>query len=195
MPVIISVPQDPTDLVLQGEQLRVPQDAYRWETIWSPLINDPPDRLPLTPSTLIAGAQNFGMLDVGSMPVDPRTYDQAVENGIDANACVCTPCGAVIPILLGHQWFWNDIGQTTVTFTLVGVSRDSTGATLGACRVIVMEVGRQQIDGAPIVAETVSDGSGNYSVVVPMNTAYQVLAYKAGAPDVFGTTVNTLTPT
>ena len=45
-----------------------------------------------------------------------------------------------------------------------------------------------------MVAETISDGSGNYSVEVPMNTAYQATGYKAGAPDVAGITRNDIVP-
>ena len=194
MPIILPTLQDPTDLVLQGEQLRLPSDAYRWESNWSPLINDPPDRLPLTPLTLIMGAQNFGMLDVGLMPVDPRAPDQSVNNGVRVNACVCTPCGATIPILLGHQRFLNDIGQTTIQFAITGVTKDSTGAALGSCRVVGLETGRIATSGSPVVGETVSDGSGNYTLPVPMNTAYQCVAYKAGSPDVAGITRADVTP-
>jgi hypothetical protein len=41
----------------------------------------------------------------------------------------------------------------------------------------------------------VSDGSGAFSIEVPQNTAYEVIAYLAGAPDRAGIGVNTLTPT
>ena len=194
MPVIRVVPQDPTDYVLQGGQLLLQPDAYRWESNWSPLINDPPDRLPLTPTTLIAGSQNFGMVDVAAMPVGPRASDQAVEKGIRSNACISTPCGAIIPVLLGHQWFWNDIGQTTVRFAVTGVTKDSAGAALGNCRVVGLETGRIETSGAPVVGETISDGSGNYTLPVPMNTAYQCMAYKPGSPDVAGITRADVTP-
>lgn len=194
MPVIRTIPQDPTDLVLQGEQLRLSQDSYRWESNWAPLINDLPDRLPLTPNTLIAGLQNFGMADVGAMPVDPRASDQAVEKGIRANACISTPCGAIVPVLLGHQWFWNDIGQTTIRFQVTGVTKDLAEAAVGNCRVVGLETGRIQTSGSPVVGETLSDGSGNYTLHVPMNTAYQLIAYKPGSPDVAGVTRADVTP-
>ena len=89
----------------------------------------------------------------------------------------------------------RDLNGSTSRWMLTGTTRDSAGAALGACRVIVLEVGRLAVDGAPVVAETVSDGAGSYSVAVPTNTAYQVLAYKPGAPDVTGATLNTVTPT
>jgi hypothetical protein len=77
---------------------------------------------------------------------------------------------------------------------LIGVTKDGTGAALGGCRVVVFETGRIAKDGAPIIAETISDGSGNYSVEVPGNKAYQAIAYKPGSPDVAGVTRNDLVP-
>lgn len=39
---------------------------------------------------------------------------------------------------------------------------------------------------------TVSDANGNYLVDGQIDTTYYLVAYKAGAPDVSGTTVNTI---
>lgn len=76
-------------------------------------------------------------------------------------------------------------------FTITGVTRDSTTAALGGCIVQLFRTGDDSF-----VAQTTSDGSGNYSFTVSDNSStYFVTAYKAGAPDVFGTTVNTLTAT
>jgi hypothetical protein len=45
-----------------------------------------------------------------------------------------------------------------------------------------------------LVASTTSDESGNYTFIVNGNSqTYFVRAYKAGSPDVAGTSVNTLT--
>ena len=43
------------------------------------------------------------------------------------------------------------------------------------------------------IATTVSDGSGNFTLLPPVSGPYYLVAYLAGAPDVAGTTVNTLT--
>jgi hypothetical protein len=44
------------------------------------------------------------------------------------------------------------------------------------------------------VNTTTSDGSGNFTIVTPNNSGtFYLVAYKAGSPDVAGTTVNTLT--
>jgi hypothetical protein len=42
------------------------------------------------------------------------------------------------------------------------------------------------------VDQSVSDGSGNYSLICAGSGTFYVVAYKAGGPDVAGTTVNTL---
>ena len=70
---------------------------------------------------------------------------------------------------------------------ITGVTRDSSGVALGDC---VVQLFRTSDDA--IVTETVSDGSGNYAIFAQGTGPFYVVAYKAGAPDVAGTTVNTL---
>lgn len=77
------------------------------------------------------------------------------------------------------------------SFLISGVTKDSTGAALGGCTVklytTVDDVERY---------DTVSDASGNFSFSVPSNGwAWYAVAYKAGSPDVAGTTKNTLVGT
>lgn len=79
------------------------------------------------------------------------------------------------------------------TFTISGRTRDEDGVPLGSCAVHLFETATD-IE----VAETISDGSGNYTFTVGDNAAtYYVVAYKpgAGAFDRAGTTVNTLAAT
>jgi hypothetical protein len=88
-------------------------------------------------------------------------------------------------------------------YTISGVTKDSAGVALGAVSIEVYEI----ITGTPtgnepkgrLVGQTVSDANGNYRVDVysAVGVTFQVDAYKSGAPDVAGTTVNTLvgTPT
>ncbi len=71
--------------------------------------------------------------------------------------------------------------------SITGISRDSTGAPLGDC---VTKLFRTWDDA--IIASTVSDGSGNYTFYPPSSGPYYVVWYKAGSPDVAGTSVNTL---
>lgn len=73
--------------------------------------------------------------------------------------------------------------------TLRGVTKDSASAPLGSV------ICRLQNAVNNIVEQTqTSDANGNYLFVAPETSTYQIEAYKAGAPDVVGTTVNTLVP-
>lgn len=74
-------------------------------------------------------------------------------------------------------------------YKLTGVTRDSTGAALAACTVYAY----RGSDGT-LVAQTISDGSGNYTLVMPTNANFFIVAFKAGAPDVFGASDNNLVP-
>lgn len=72
-------------------------------------------------------------------------------------------------------------------FTITGVTKDSSGNPLGSCTVRLFN------SATNVLAQTVtSDGSGNYSFIVDKTQAWYVVAYKAGAPDTAGTTVNTV---
>jgi hypothetical protein len=72
---------------------------------------------------------------------------------------------------------------------LTGVSRDATGAPLPGCVIkLFRTVDDVKLD------ETVSDGSGVYSFVTSAPGPLYLVFYKAGAPDVAGTTRNDLAP-
>lgn len=76
-----------------------------------------------------------------------------------------------------------------VKFIIGGVTKDSSGVALAGVTVdLFRTIDNVMIDSA------VSDGSGNYQFSTPgPGQNYYVVAYKAGAPDVAGTTLNTLT--
>jgi hypothetical protein len=87
---------------------------------------------------------------------------------------------------------FNGIPKTTADqdFTISGVTRDSTGAVLGNC---VIDLFRTADDS--VAARTESDGSGNYKIYASSELTHYAVAYKAGSPDVAGTTVNTIVGT
>lgn len=72
---------------------------------------------------------------------------------------------------------------------IFGITKDSTGAVLGSCTVQLFETETERF-----VETKASDAiTGEYEFrSAALSTAYFVVAYKAGAPDVAGTTVNTL---
>jgi hypothetical protein len=75
---------------------------------------------------------------------------------------------------------------STQGFTVSGVTRDSGGNPLGGVVVeLFLTDSDMKIDAA------VSDGSGNFSFPATAGP-YYLVAYKAGTPDVAGTSVNTL---
>jgi hypothetical protein len=72
-----------------------------------------------------------------------------------------------------------------------GVTRDGNGNPLGGVTVKLFNT----INDVK-VAQTVSDGSGNWSIAPPnVSGTFFVVEYLAGAPDRAGTSVNTLVPT
>lgn len=76
------------------------------------------------------------------------------------------------------------------SFSLSGVSRDSTGAILGNCVIDLFLTGTDILQ-----QSTVSDASGNFWFSLMAPGPYYIVAYKAGSPDVTGATANTLQPT
>lgn len=73
-------------------------------------------------------------------------------------------------------------------FSISGITKDSTGTPIASCDVELFETGSEKF-----LNRTTSDGSGNYSFVVPSNSGnFWVRAYKVGAPDVAGTTINNI---
>lgn len=101
----------------------------------------------------------------------------------------------------------QSIGRTTVplhiqpgkpgyVLRISGVTRDSAGAALAACTVKLFRT-RDNV----FVTQKISDESGNYSfdnvspdqlANVSVGEQFYTVAYKAGSPDVAGTSLNTL---
>lgn len=90
--------------------------------------------------------------------------------------------------------YWGQVGTVfyrnpgaTVNRSISGVTRDSAGTIMGAVRVALFQSG-----GDIPKSETVSDAAGNFNFDNPGSGPFYMVAYKAGSPDVAGTTVNTL---
>lgn len=96
-----------------------------------------------------------------------------------------------------QQWHWRRGQIGTVVYRspgnqiihgLAGITRDSVGAALASCTVDLFSTTTDQL-----IATTVSDGAGAFSLPVSgPGGPFYLVAYKVGAPDVAGTTVNTL---
>lgn len=72
---------------------------------------------------------------------------------------------------------------------IFGITKNGvTNVAIGGCAVDLFETISKRY-----VASTVSDGSGNYEFrSASLSTAYQVVAYLPGSPDIAGVTLNTL---
>lgn len=81
----------------------------------------------------------------------------------------------------------GDSQIVTTTYTLTGITRDNAGAVLGNCLVKLFRTGTDEL-----VSQTVSDANGVYTIPASSLLNHYLVVYKAGAPDVAGTTVNTL---
>lgn len=191
MPVLRDIVANPTSLVIQGEKMRQ-------QAVVAPVVDAVPSnagiRLPVVSGEGIAARDaidDFTMLSSVRYGGNPnRVWAERPR----ANFGIATPCGAFVSVF--GYWQPRMFERfSTNTWTITGVTRDSAGVALGTCRVVALETGRVAVGEAPVCCETISDGSGNYSLMVPMNTGYWLLGYKVGAPDVGGTTVVTVTPT
>jgi hypothetical protein len=97
-----------------------------------------------------------------------------------------------VPATYGPQAI-RDLGPQAVwvaqpTFVITGTTNDLAGNVLAGCRVAIYQTSTDNI-----ILQGISDSNGYYRFDVPQGIAFYVVAYKAGSPDVVGTTVNTLT--
>jgi hypothetical protein len=186
---------DPTDLVLAGEQMRISVNDQELPAVGSVMQGAQIDTDWLSVASTLLDEDAFlpmNSLIEGSMLGMRRQKGGVLQ--MRSGAGIATPTGAWVwldytPLLAPLLWASN-------RWVISGTTRDSFGAPLGNCRVIVLETGHLAVGQAQaVLAEGVSDGSGAFSIEVPQNTAYEVIAYLAGAPDRAGIGVNTLTPT
>lgn len=70
--------------------------------------------------------------------------------------------------------------------SIIGVTRDSAGSPIGPCAVNLFNAADVLVRAIP------TDASGNFTFEQPGSGPFYIVAYKAGSPDIAGTTVNTL---
>lgn len=111
---------------------------------------------------------------------------------------ITPPPSTLPPGAIPYQLYYRAVPYTLFVlripkahlYLIAGITRDNTGVPLGLC---VVKAYRTVDD--VFVAQTLSDGTGNYTISVPSQAAHYLVAYLVGAPDVAGTTVNTLVGT
>ena len=99
--------------------------------------------------------------------------------------------GAGKELFIGSEHYVCVIRPVASVVKVSGITKDATGAALGSC---VVDLYRTTND--VFVKRTTSDATGAYAFdVAGTDGPFYVVAYKAGAPDVAGTSVNTLVGT
>lgn len=82
----------------------------------------------------------------------------------------------------------NQAYQARATYTITGITREGNGNALGNFYVYLY-----QKDTMAFVAQTISDGSGNYSFTVPNNsTEYFVVIHREDVVSLAGVTLRNL---
>jgi len=84
---------------------------------------------------------------------------------------------------------WPNLpGGANGRLSFVGITRDAFGSPLGGVNVKLFRTSTDEL-----VSSVVSDANGNYTITTPYYPdPHYMVCYKAGPPDTFGTTVNTL---
>lgn len=192
MPARPPLVADPPSIVVQGDQLL--SSVLPTLGLPVPLLAGEQPPLPTAIWPLVIENRVVASIVTEPMPTPYRTLAGGEMRA--ANAGISTTTGEWLPLSSWRTPVLNPFTQASVLFAFVGTTRDSGGSALGNCRVIAFETGRLVNDNIQAeVGETISDGSGAYTLPVPLNTAYQLTAYKAGSPDVAGISANTVTPT
>lgn len=89
-----------------------------------------------------------------------------------------------------EPWRFGNQGTQSLKF-IMGTCKDSVGGTVSGAIVQGFITATDAF-----VGETTADSNGRYELGTPNpGTQHYLVAYRAGAPDIAGTTVNTLTPT
>jgi hypothetical protein len=101
------------------------------------------------------------------------------------------PSMSIMAIDGDEDMFFRSQVMSGVNWSISGITKDSSGSVLGSC---VVELFYTQTD-FPLSKVTSDATTGAYSFNCSPNAGnYYAVAYKAGSPDVAGTTVNTLAP-
>jgi hypothetical protein len=136
----------------------------------------------------------------------PTVPVAAAINGIGIEIAALTGTGALVSAITGVGTITvalvgtgavvaaiTGIGTVTVTGTITafisGITKDQNSTPLGSCVLNLFLTSNNTL-----VASTTSDGSGNYTLTfnATITGPFYIVAYKAGSPDVAGTSVNTL---
>jgi hypothetical protein len=209
----------PMPLALQPEAFAAPRPVlpmtmhmrlWKWPALVGP-INVAGSRPQMTPTPQELPTVDSGLY-LPVMPTWPRGDDQIASTptyALDPTPTIPRPEQE----LLGLRNVWTRhhptlpmwapeivggfVGGSNVRQVLSGVTRDGTGVALAACTVKAFRADQIVIpfdQDVAMVATTVSDGGGAYTLEVRENAPHQLTGYKTGSPDLAGITLNTVLP-
>lgn len=188
----------PIDMLVVGEIMR--DAALSWPMTDAAGLAGENLEFPLSaainaPSSVMAGLSAYPpMASNVATTFDGRPIATATMAS-RANGGICTPDGVTVPFTRTNSDLMTCYTpQSTQRWVLSIITQDAAGSPIGGCRVIALNVGQMAVGQAPIVDEEISDGSGNATMNVPLNTDYMVIAYLPGSPDRAGVSVQTLSP-
>lgn len=195
MPCLTPLIDDLAPLIVQGDAMR---DA---------LVAVAPLPLASAYAVLTSGEPMNGSALLPASTYAPMHADMAWGGGVEVlfdpmanpvlgNSVIACPDGSALNVLDGDMPLTGAqfLQTTTVRWLLTVQTQSSDASALANVRVVVLDIGQLAVTGMPVVAEALSDGSGNVVIGVPQNTAYLVVAYKSGTVDVAGTSAQTLSP-
>lgn len=185
MPVILPTLPDPTDVVAQGSYLQpAPSIATAIDSDVGGTNTELPFGVDLAFSQMVEeGPENF-------WPDPPVPACLPVRSSLQTaqpfqNAVICTPTGAIIDVLERGNVLLGQPFMSTTLWQIIGTTRDAAGVALPSCRVIVLAQGYLAVGAQAnaVIAETISSSvDGTFTINVPGNGDYGLIAYKPGDP-------------
>jgi hypothetical protein len=158
-------------------------------------------QIPVLPVLPWNDADRPPSIGFGIVEYPPTALDVAPKNiGLAALNLVPVPLQQFLhpqrPRVFYEQFFLPSVVNAKLPatdFRIFGVTKDSAGVVLPGCTVHLFRTSDDVL-----MKQITSDAAGAYmfqgvGIGGGGATAYYVVAYKAGSPDVSGTTVNTLT--
>lgn len=122
-------------------------------------------------------------------PTSFRPYAKSVWGGCADFRGAQSAWPALPKGVVGSVVYRSPVGGYA-NWQIVGVTRNSSGVALASCVIDLFETGSDLVK-----ARTVSGVDGSFTISNPGTGPFYLVAYKAGSPDVAGTTANTIMPT
>ncbi len=125
---------------------------------------------------------------VGTRTADKYPFPQILED---------MSLGSTLLISAGHSYTFVIAKDTSISFTLNGITKDKDGVALGSCEVALFrEVGGTPPDYQFVESVTSNASTGAYSFTVHEDPSqFMVVSIKDDTPHVFDVTDNVLQPT